>query len=265
MKKFFALLFFGLQSFHLFSQATDWSSSVASIIYSNCSSCHHEGGIAPFPLITYEDAYNNGFSIQAAVNASIMPPWPADPSYSHFRDEKILSVSEISIINDWVNAGMPAGDLLQAPAPPIYTGNSLMQVVDDTIQLPAYTLQIDEDEYRTFVVHSGYTETKYLNQVEFIPGDPSVVHHAFLFQDSSDISYNKDIATPEPGFAGGSLGAFSKYAVLLCGYIPGSDLIVLPENMGFEVPARIRFCNCNSLCTGKCRENRQHENQPEIF
>ena len=155
MKKFlFSLLFISVFNFKLFSQTPDWSTSIAAIIYANCSSCHHEDGIAPFPLMSYEDAILNGSSIQAAVNALLMPPWPPDPNYSHFRDEKVLSASDLAAINNWVDGGMPSGNLSLTPPPPVFNGLSLMQQIDDTVHLPQYTVNQEDDEYRTFVVHS---------------------------------------------------------------------------------------------------------------
>jgi len=219
----------------LLSQVPDWSMSVADIIYKNCSGCHHEGGIAPFPLMSYEDASLYAFSIQLDVNAHKMPPWPPDPSYNHLLNEKVLTPGEINTINDWMNGGMPLGDPAFAPPPPVFTGNSMMTDIDTSIQFPAYAVQEEEDEYRTFVIHSGFNKTKYLNEVEFIPENPSIVHHVFLFQDTSNVSWQMDLDDPQPGFAGGGLGGFSPGASLICGWIPGSEILKLPQNMAFKV------------------------------
>src|SRR4030095_13761333 len=168
MKKVFPAILSLLFSSSLFAQTPDWSTSVASIIYGNCSVCHHTGSIAPFPLMSYDDAALYAFSIQTYVNAKKMPPWPPDPNYSHFADEKVLTDDEIATINDWVNGNMPSGDLAQAPPPPVFNGYSVMESPDDTIVLPPFQLTSNSDIYRSFVVHSNYTETKYVNQIEFI-------------------------------------------------------------------------------------------------
>src|SRR6185369_17796417 len=93
---FLALLFITSVSF---SQIT-WSDDVAAIIYNNCSVCHHEGAIAPFPLMSYNDAIDNSVNIQIDVNSKKMPPWPADPNCNHFWDERVLTDSEIATINE---------------------------------------------------------------------------------------------------------------------------------------------------------------------
>jgi hypothetical protein len=221
-----------------FSQTPDWSTSVAGILYANCTTCHHDGGIAPFSLMTYNDAVTNAFSIQSDVNASKMPPWPPDPSFSHFRDERVLSGSDISNINDWVNGGMPIGDTTFAPAPPVFTSDVLMQDPDDTLILPAFTVPTPLDFYRCFAIHSNYNQKKYLNSVEVIPGNSAIVHHLFLFHDTSSISYQLDVDDTMPGFYGGFLDGFSPYAVLDAGWTPGASIFTLPENMGILIPAQ---------------------------
>src|SRR5580765_5797113 len=125
MRKIYALfILLSVLSSRLFSQAPDWSSQVSYIIYKNCSSCHREGNIAPFTLMSYDDAVLNAFSIQTAVNAHIMPPWPPDPEFRHFANEAVLNQSDIDAINDWVNAGMPSGDLSSAPPAPVFNNAS---------------------------------------------------------------------------------------------------------------------------------------------
>jgi hypothetical protein len=235
MKKIFWLLL--LAGSTTFAQTPDWSSKIAAIVYSNCSSCHHEEGIGPFSLMSYEDAVANAFSMQTAVNARKMPPWPPDPNYRHFVNEKILADADLAALNDWINGGMPSGDLSQAPVPPIFNGASLMMNIDQVVNLPAYIVQQVNDEYRTFVIHSGNTQSKFLNSLEFIPGNSSIVHHILLYQDTSNISYQKDLDDPLPGYASNGTTTASPYAVLVGGWAPGGSVYKLPDNMGFEVPA----------------------------
>jgi len=200
MKYSLLITLFLLYQAPVFSQAPDWSSKIASIIYSNCSDCHHEGAIAPFPLMSYEDAFSRASDIQAVVNARLMPPWPADPSFNHFSNEKVLSDEDISAIDDWVNDGMPSGDLSQEPPPPVFGNESIMTDPDEIIQFPSYTVPQDLDDYRGFVIHSNFNEDKYIKQIEFVSSDPSMVHHLFLMQDTSDVSFQKDMETSETGF-----------------------------------------------------------------
>jgi hypothetical protein len=219
---------------NLHAQVPTWSNDVASIIYNHCSVCHHSGAIAPFSLMSYYDAVAYGFSIQAAINASTMPPWPPDPGYNHLNNEKVLSAQEINIINEWVNNYMPSGDLAVAPAPPVFYGNSVMVQPDDTVILPLFTIPSNGEEYMTFTIHSDYTETKYINQLEFIPGDPSLVHHSIYYQDTSEVSWQKDLEYPGPGFPTYSVD-MSPYLASFGGFVPGQGLLKFPSYMGIEI------------------------------
>jgi hypothetical protein len=45
-----------LVHFTLLAQTPTWSEKIAPILYKNCTNCHHAGGIAPFSLLTYQEA-----------------------------------------------------------------------------------------------------------------------------------------------------------------------------------------------------------------
>lgn len=241
-KKFHLLIVLAVLATSLKSsaQVTDWSTQVASIIYNNCSSCHHQGGMGPFPLMSYEDAVNNAFSIQNAVNAGIMPPWPADPDYRHFAYEAVLDDDEINAINQWVNDGMPLGDSSLAPLPPVFADNgSLLQTIDFTVAIEPYTLQYNTDEYRWFVVSNPYTDTIYINQIEVFSGLDSIVHHADISYDITGSSLQYDLLDPLPGFNGNT--GYPTYSYYMNAWQPGGNIVTYPENWGIAVPPSADF------------------------
>jgi hypothetical protein len=49
-----------------------------------------------------------------------MPPWHADPSVGEFRNERRLTDAERDTIVQWVDGGVPSGDLATLPAPPTF-------------------------------------------------------------------------------------------------------------------------------------------------
>lgn len=53
---------------------------VAPIFIANCTSCHHDGGIA-FSLTSYSNILPMGIAVKTALQSNAMPPWPPDPSY----------------------------------------------------------------------------------------------------------------------------------------------------------------------------------------
>ncbi len=243
MKKISILFFLSFICFTSHAQTNDWSTSIATIVYNHCAVCHHEGAIAPFSLMTYQDAVDQAFSIQADVNVRKMPPWPPDPNYNHLYHERVLSDDELAAINDWVDNGVPLGDSTLAPPPPSFdNGNSLMVNASDTLQFPAFNVIDQEvDVYRTFVIHSDWPVTRYINQIEFLPSNPAIVHHVFIYWDSSNVSFTTDSLYEGPGFPGGGQGGFSNWAVYFAGWTPGSTMLTLPSNMGFQIAPHSDF------------------------
>ena len=104
--------------------APTFAETIAPIVYRNCAVCHRPGEAGPFPLLTYEDVVRKAQTIVAVTKARYMPPWPADPAYSHFLGERILSESDIQAIATWVENGTPLGDPAKAPKPPEFPSSS---------------------------------------------------------------------------------------------------------------------------------------------
>src|SRR5439155_21786279 len=61
---------------------------VAPIVFSACASCHRPAGVAPFSLLTYQDAKSHAAQIVAATRDRVMPPWKPEPGYGQFADER---------------------------------------------------------------------------------------------------------------------------------------------------------------------------------
>lgn len=235
---FFVFAFFP----HTHAQTPEWSSKIASIIYDHCSSCHHEGGIGPLALMSYDDAVTNAFSIQSNVTSKKMPPWPADNDCSYpMSEDRSLSDDEINAVNDWVNGGTPSGDLATAPQPPVFNSNSVLDAIDETLHLPLYSVQLAGDEYRTFVIPSGYNTTNYINQMEVIPGNNAIVHHVLVYYDPTSASYNQDMLDTLAGFSTNGANTPSESCIMIGGWAPGAQAEKLPVNMAYAVPADADF------------------------
>src|SRR5687768_17451100 len=59
-----------------------YASHIHPIIIKRCASCHRPGQITPFSLLGYHDVKMRAEFIAEVINKKIMPPWPADTSYS---------------------------------------------------------------------------------------------------------------------------------------------------------------------------------------
>src|SRR5688572_30340220 len=92
-----------------------WSKDIAPVIFKNCTPCHRPGESGPFNLLSYSDAIKKSKLIRFVTKTRYMPPWPADPAYTHFVGERVLSDNEISLITTWVDKGCKRGDSLNEP------------------------------------------------------------------------------------------------------------------------------------------------------
>src|SRR5205814_3631281 len=94
-----------------------YAKDVAPLLAKRCASCHQAGDIAPFPLTTYDETVPWAETIRQVVDSARMPPWHASPAHGKFANDPRLRDAEKKLICDWVDNGLPAGDLRQAAKP----------------------------------------------------------------------------------------------------------------------------------------------------
>ena len=70
--------------------------------------------------------------------------------------------------------------------------------------------------------------------MEIIPGNWNLVHHVDVYLDSTDISYELDLADPLPGF--NEETGFPVSSKYVGGWSPGSGPLFLPPDWGIEIP-----------------------------
>lgn len=216
---------------------TTWSEHVAPILYNNCVTCHRQGGIAPFELITYQNALVYASSIYGQVQSGKMPPWPPDPAYSRMAHERILSASEKSAIANWYAGGKLEGNPALAPPVPVFSNNGDLPGTPDLVsRIPVYTSTANtDDEYRCFVLNTNQTADKFITAFEAIPGNRAIVHHVLVYADTTGKSTLLDNADPAPGYSSfGGIGV--NEAILLGGWVPGSAPIKFPSGFGVRLP-----------------------------
>ncbi len=210
------------------AQVPNFSEDIAPIFYENCTYCHHTGGIAPMPLITYQDALGYSPFIHFMVSNDLMPPWPPDTTYQRYVHERIISVDEKNKILDWVNGGAPQGDSTLAPAPPVYTGGLALGPGDLQIQMAPYASQATQfaDDYVCVVLGTGLTTNKKIRAIEVVPGNREILHHCLVYADTSG-NYT-------PGQVINNCGG-PPGAALIGGYVPGSGPIIFPNGVNIKM------------------------------
>jgi len=215
-----SVLALGIAAMAAGKPAPTFTRDVAPIFYKSCAECHRAGEIAPMPLLTYDDVRPWAKSIRDHVVSRRMPPWLADPSQSHFANDRRLSQKEIDTIAAWVAAGAPKGDDRDLPpAPQFVQGWSigkpdLVLSMQDEFAVPAEGVV----PYKYFSVPTNFTEDKWVAAAEFRPGNRAVVHHIIGF-------------LQEPG------AKFSEGTPALGGTAPGDPPKRFPAGMARKIKA----------------------------
>ena len=166
---------------------------VLPILQQNCQICHQStgrnmgGNVAPWPLVTYEDARIRAPRMATAVREGRMPPWSAaDQHKGTFSNERILEDEEKATIIAWAKGGVPAGDPADAPPAPEFltaageTGGWSLGVPDLILSFPEpYCLDDDiGDIYVNIpvqITEEMLPEHRWIESVEYRNGP--AVHH----------------------------------------------------------------------------------------
>jgi hypothetical protein len=155
-----------------------YSAHIAPIIYKHCTPCHRPNQIGHFNLLTYSDAKQHAKAMQYCVKQNIMPPWPADASYTRFANEMIMSDEEKRLFDLWVVNNCPIGDSNNIPPVPNYEARSFLGKPDYTIAVPPQAIAGDyRDRFLLVKVPFELPQEAYVHTIEFVPGNTKVVHH----------------------------------------------------------------------------------------
>jgi hypothetical protein len=160
-----------------------FAEDVAPILYKNCTTCHHPGGLGPFSLLDYEGAKAKVDEMHDAVEARYMPPWHAEGPHGVFRNDRRLSDADRQTILRWIEAGAKPGDLSKLPPKPEYPAAWAMGTPDAIVTMTdEFTVPASGTvEYQYFEVPTNFTEDKWVQAIEIMPGAREVVHHVLVY------------------------------------------------------------------------------------
>ncbi|HEX7256262.1 MAG TPA: hypothetical protein VF236_10075 [Gaiellaceae bacterium] len=217
---------------------------VKPILESRCAGCHYAGGIAPFKLTGYLDAYRHRGAIAAAVNSRAMPPWHADSRVRRYLYDPSLTNAQIDTIVRWASRRAPRGDAAR-PAPALPSVAPRLSRVDVRAPMPAaYRPQrrTTGDDYRCFVLPWTPDRERFVTGFNVRPGRPSQVHHIIVYLAAPGSSgllagWEREDARPGYGCYGGpsATGRQGLRFQFLAGWVPGSFGTDFARGTGIQV------------------------------
>lgn len=207
---------------------------VQGILQKHCVECHRPGQVAPFSLRTFDEVQPWASTIREVVEQGRMPPWHANPNYGHFANERQLTDDERRTLLEWIDLGTLAerqnvltkttpdpGELPRAWS--IGTPDAII-ALPEPIDVPAAGV-ID---YQYITVDPHFSEDRWIQAAELLPGNCAVVHHATAFLSAPGTSNQ----ITESGELGSSC---------LVTYVPGQDAQVWPPGVAKRIPAGWRI------------------------
>ncbi len=199
-----------------------YAGKLAAIVQNKCQGCHRPGQSAPFALLSYDDVGKHAATIREVVDERRMPPWHADPRYGHFSNDRSLSAEERSAILAWIDRGTPLGDPKELPPARQFAEGWTIGKPDVVFEMPDpyYVAAQGVVAYIYFRIPTHFTEDKWIQAAEAIPGDRSVVHHIVVYILPDNTPQGE---RPRP--------------IHVCGYAPGDLPLVYPEGTAKRLPA----------------------------
>jgi len=202
-----------------------YADQVSRILQARCVSCHRPGEIGPMDLGNYDDASAWADMIVEVLDEGRMPPWHASEAHGLFENDRRMPPEEIAAIKNWARAGVVRGDASQEPTPTKYVdGWQLPREPDLVIPMSDKPFDVPakgEVRYQYFIADPKLTQDMWVNGMEIIPGNRSVVHHILVFV--REKGNQKRGLDGERGF--------------LAGYVPGTRALPMQEGMAKRIPA----------------------------
>lgn len=214
------------------------------ILQQHCQRCHRPGEIAPFSLVTYEQARKRTNGIRDTVSEKAMPPWFADPCFGRFSNDPSLTPQEIATLVSWAAANAPAGDPHDAPPAPRWTDGWNIPTPDLVLPMPRPVAlpARGEVEYTYEIVPTGFTDDRWVQMSELRPSSRPHVHHAVVYIRPPDSKWLRHAPVGVP-FTASTLTdeqdrreAHGTNSDLLLVYAPGSSPDLWPDGYAKFVP-----------------------------
>src|SRR5881394_358028 len=137
-----------------------FNKDIAPILYQNCAGCHRPGEVAPFSLLTYQDAKRRASQLADVTESKFMPPWLPIDGHGDFQGSRRITDAQIKTLRAWSDAGAPEGDPKDLPPAPKFPDGWVLGEPDLVVKMPEkYTLKAEgRDVFRVFVIPLDLTE-----------------------------------------------------------------------------------------------------------
>jgi Ca2+-binding EF-hand superfamily protein/peroxiredoxin len=202
---------------------------VARILQANCVECHHQGGVGPFALDSYEAVIEHAGMIRKQVERGAMPPWFAAPlaglTHSPWSNDRSLAERDRADLLAWLSSQRAKGEVADAPKPRVFPSEWSIGK-PDAIIAAAKPVSIKAEgtmPYQHVTVTTDFPEDRWVRGFEILPTARQVVHHVIVNVHEKGSKVR----------GGGDEGGEGYWAA----YVPGNTRQVYPEGFARKLPA----------------------------
>jgi hypothetical protein len=216
-----------------------FTKDIAPILQRSCEVCHRADGIAPMSLRTYEESRPWARAIKEKVISRQMPPFHAAGALGRYQHDPRLTDEEIRTIAKWVDAGAPKGNLKDMPPPrnwrrePAWTNGEPDLILK--VKNPYMLKASQTDQYAFFVFDYVFPEETWISSIVTRPGNTKVVHHA------NTHLVPPSFKVPEEGYLEGPYDSTKHGTIMIAGWVPGTNDVMLPHGTAVRIPKGMRF------------------------
>ncbi|MFM7158974.1 MAG: redoxin family protein [Planctomycetaceae bacterium] len=235
-------------------EQVNYARHIAPLVRAHCAECHQPQGLAPFPLLTYDDVRPQGPALVSLVKNHKMPPWKPVAGFGEFRHARGLSPAEVELVAAWVEAGLPPGDAGDLPPTPELTINvGAVTTPEDSPRSSAGSWRLGTPDLvlsaaepielspttdpvaRRLVWKTNLDSEQFVAAVEFRAAAPRQIAEASVRLDLGEKARQQAGSVLEDGIAGGVLAPFAP-AGSLGGWAPMALTQRLPDGCGRSLP-----------------------------
>jgi hypothetical protein len=222
----------------------EWHRDIAPVVQQHCGGCHDGSGAAPFSVFTYPEASGWAVPMAFAVQSHVMPPFYASNTddcevrFPWLNDPR-LDDDQIEMLVDWADGGAPEGDPSFATPPPELPPIDVVDP-DRTVVMPSdVSIEGKYDSFICLSLDPELTEDVWMSEMQVVPGNTLIVHHALVYLDTTGESAEKGGDDGQYDCFGGI--GLSTAAPLIAAWTPGAVPFKMPPEAAVNLPAGSRL------------------------
>jgi len=190
-----------------------YSEDIAPMLADKCVGCHHQGSIGPWAMTDHKMIQGWSRMIKEVIMTRRMPPGQIDPHVGKpIRDAAEMTPDDLQTLVHWIDAGAVMEDGAGDPLTKLNFDNPRWSLGEPDIVLKVPPQSIPATgviDYRYVPVNMHLDRDIWIRAVEFVPGDPQVLHHVIAYLSSPvdekarsgsvDVDRDESIAGFAPG------------------------------------------------------------------